>query len=279
MNNLQEQTKSVGIIGCGWLGKALVPALINEQYQVIATTQTLDKLADIEALGASAELLSLPLSGEQMVENYQVFHCDVLVICITPQIRHGQKDYPEKVAQLVSCAQQSQVSKIILISSTAVYDGYVGEVSEALPLKTELEKVAILAEAEQQVVNFSGDSIVLRCAGLVGEDRQPGRFFRQGRVLTQPNAYVNLIHQTDVVQQLMLLISSNVTGIFNAVADMKVTKQQFYTAAAKALNLAPPCFDEQNSEQASKRVVGDKLRQALNYQYHYPDLVQWLNLQ
>ena len=45
------------MIGCGWLGKALVTALVEQKYDVIATSTQQAKQNAIKALGATAEII------------------------------------------------------------------------------------------------------------------------------------------------------------------------------------------------------------------------------
>jgi nucleoside-diphosphate-sugar epimerase len=275
-NNLKSEPTRVGVIGCGWLGSALVKALVELNYCVVATTQQQEKLNLIQKLGAQAEILSLPF-GEFNANSAAVFYCETLIICIPPGLRKGKKDYPEKVTEIVNQAQKGTVKKIILISTTAIYEGIIGDVTESAKLKLNSEKVSILSQAEQAVIAFHGQGIILRSAGLVGPQRHPGIFFRNKKLLTSPNSYVNLIHQNDIVALLILLIKKEkVTGIFNAVSEMQVTKKHYYSIAAKALKLPMPIFDEHSEVELGKKIIGDKLRDFINYQYQHDDLVSWL---
>jgi len=275
-SNQSKESPSVGVVGCGWLGQALVESLIARSYRVVATTQQTEKLALIEKLGAQAEILSLPLNNGEG-DNAAVFYCQTLVVCITPQFRQGKTDYPQKISQIVKKAERGHVEKIIMISSTAIYDGIFGSATEESQLKRNIGKVDLLAEAEQAILAFSGKVVILRCAGLVGKDRHPGKFIRHSRMLTAPNAYVNLIHQDDVVAQILAFIESNIhSGIFNAVSEMQVTKKHYYSIAASALNLPEPEFDHHSKLELGKQVIGDKLRDQLDYQFIHGDLVTWL---
>jgi len=272
----QKKLERVGVIGCGWLGSALVTALVKSNYYVVATTQTKEKLAHIESLNAQAELLRLPFYADEG-NNAAVFYCQTIVICIPPQLRRGKIDYPEKIAQIVKQAERGTVKKIILIGTTAIYDGVIGDVTEATKLKREIEKVSILASAEDHVLAFNGYSVILRSAGLVGEGRHPGNFFRHSKQLSAPNSYVNLIHQADVVGQILAFIKAgNKAGIFNAVSEMQVTKKHFYSMAASAVNIALPEFDKHSEVELGKQVIGNKVKDYLNYQFQYGDLVTWL---
>ena len=271
--NKSEQV-SIGIIGCGWLGKALVKALVQEKYQVVATTQHRENLSKINELGAQAELLSLPMNNT----NSPVFSCNTLIICIPPGFRKGKKDYPDNIAAIIKQAESGHVEKVILISSTAVYEGLSGDIIESTKLNNNIEKVKLLTQAEQHVLDFAKQGVVIRAAGLVGPDRHPGIFFKNKKVLTSPNATVNLVHQADMVGQILLMIKSDtINGVFNAVSKTHVTKKYYYTAAAKAFATDSPCFDTQTqAEVLGRKVLSDKLRAALGYQYQYDDLVAWL---
>lgn len=275
-NGTKNEQISIGIIGCGWLGKALVKALVQEQYQVVATTQHQEKLKLINELGAQAEILSIPF-GNINTKTSAIFSCHTLIICIPPGFRKGKKDYPDNIAAILKQAELRQVSKVILISSTAVYEGIIGDVNELTKLKYTIEKVKLLTQAEQHVLEFSNQGIVIRAAGLVGPKRHPGIFFKNKKVLTSPNAYVNLVHQADLVAQILLMLKSNtIKGVFNAVSDMQVTKKHYYTIASKALNVALPKFDKHSEVELGKKVLSDKLRDTLGYHYQYDDLVAWL---
>jgi len=268
--------KSVAIIGCGWLGFALTKQLLMEKYRVAVTTQNIDKLNSLLANNIDAELLSLPVNDPTSVV-LSVFNQETLVISITPQIRQGRSDYPEKVAQLVAMAELGKVQRIILLSSTAVYNGLSGTVDENTPLDLSAEKVAVIAGAESAAQQFTGKTVILRLAGLVGPARHPGRFLQGKRVLAEPQAFINLIHQTDVVGVLMNIIADHkYNGVYNAVSATEASKEHYYQAAANALGLAVPEFSFETAMRFGKRINDEKLRDNLNYQFVYDDLIVWL---
>lgn len=275
-NVSKKELPRIGVIGFGWLGSALSEVLIKRNYYVVATTQTEEKIKDIEKIGAQAEIIKLPFNDFN-VSTAAIFYCETLIVCIPPQIKKGREDYPQKIADIVNNAEQSLVKKIILISSTAIYNGNLGDVTEQTALKLDDKKVNILSEAEQYVINFSRQSIVIRAAGLVGPQRHPGRFFKNNRLLTAPNAYVNLLHQTDLIAQLIAFVEhKTASGVYNSVSEMQVTKKHYYTLAAKALKLPIPEFDQHSEVELGRKVIGDKLRDSIGFQYQYDDLVSWL---
>lgn len=300
-NEIKDIT-SIGIIGCGWLGKALARNLLAKNITVLATSGKLENVVKLTQQSISAQQLTLPMDEAELAQ-HDVFTQQSLVIAITPQLRQGRADYADKIMQLVNAAEQRGiVERIILLSSTAVYDGLVGTVDEASVLNMTTEKVQILNTAEQAVLNFTKhktkqavkpaakQGIVIRLAGLVGSDRHPGKFIMANKTLSNSTAAVNLIHQQDAVGLIenILQVSDSTFNdaqvIFNGVSDTHVSKQQYYQAAAKALKVAAPlCEKEQASDiingsaNGKTRVVsGEKAKRALSYKFVYPDLLTWL---
>jgi nucleoside-diphosphate-sugar epimerase len=268
---------SVGIIGCGWLGYALAKKLLNDKYRFTVTTQNEEKKQKLLKDGIDAEILSLPVN-ETEVMLLSVFNHKILIISITPQIRQGRNDYPEKVTQIIKMAELGKVEKVILLSSTAVYNGLTGLVDEQSILDMSANKVDIITAAEKAAINFSGTTVILRLAGLVGPERHPGRFLQGNRVLTEPQAFINLIHQDDVVGVLMELIDEeSINGTYNAVSATQTSKKDYYTAAASALSLPLPEFSLEASMSFGKRINDAKLRDTLNYQFTHDDLIDWLD--
>ncbi|MDO6426164.1 NAD(P)-binding domain-containing protein [Thalassotalea sp. 1_MG-2023] len=268
---------SVGIIGCGWLGLALAKKCLEKSINVIATTQSETSLTTVKAHGLHGHLLSLPLAPND-TNQYAVFDQDILIVCFPPKLRNGQKNYVQKIKNIVKFSKNSHVRKVVLISTTAVYQGHTGEVDENTPLKLDIEKVAILAQAEQQICSINDDCVVLRCAGLVGPERYPGNFFTKGKVVKSPNAYVNLVHQFDVVEQIFAFITQQLPGgIYNCVSEMQVTKQHFYEIAAKLAGKPSPVFDQLSELDLGKYVLANKLRQISPVQHQYDDLIAWLS--
>jgi nucleoside-diphosphate-sugar epimerase len=236
--------------------------------------------------GIEAQQLLLPLNTKQLIQ-HDIFTQQCLVIAVTPKFKQGQNDYAIKVAQLVDAAEQRGiVQRIILLSSTAIYQGLEGVVDESTNLNlvdsnlTEpslLDKAQILNSAEQAVLNFYRQSSVLRLAGLVGPERHPGKFLLAKRTLKSATAPVNLIHQQDAVGLIMsLLTSASPQGLFNGVSDTHVTKAFYYQAAAKSLGLELPNFSADNTLDSTRIVCGDKAKQHLDYSFIYPDLLAWL---
>ncbi|MCJ8321113.1 MAG: NAD(P)H-binding protein [Colwellia sp.] len=279
--------KTIGIIGCGWLGTALAKKLLSANHQVMATTASDHSSANLIAKGINCYQLSLPsnLLVREMAK-HPVFTMSQLVICLPPRLKQGQNNYPEKIKQLVSAAEIAGVQQIILISSTAVYNGLSGSVDEQTLLDFTADKVQIIHEAEQHVINFSRHANVIRLAGLIGPDRHPGRFLSAKKLFPNPAGVVNMIHQQDAVGVIEAVLNIQHQpipnkAIFNGVSDTHVTRKEFYQIAAQVLNLPKPQFiSVKNSDKqgVSKEILGDKAKELLKVSFVYNDLISWLEL-
>lgn len=304
MNNLEmgiepmEELKKVAIIGCGWAGKALAQSLTQDGISVVATTRSRDNFPNLVAVGCQPVEFELPLSADD--ECNWLDGSDAMIIAITPQFKQGAHDYNVKVAQLTELAVQHGVRHVVLLSSTGVYQGTVDQVTEQTALDLSINKVELLAQAEQAVLSsvtkssmtkssaFENDAdnskrqhrqaTVLRLAGLVGPNRHPARFMSGKQGVANASTPVNLVHQADVVKAIRLVLSGanerQSAEIYNVVSDTHPTRQDFYRLACQQLSLENPAFSEE--QESSKRVVlGDKIQHA-GLVLSYPDLMHWL---
>lgn len=276
--NIHNKVTSVGIIGCGWLGKPLAASLLEQGISVLATSSQQANVDKLNQQGITAQQLLLPANTEEL-NQHEIFAQQCLVIAITPQFKKGQTDYAKKVEQLVDAAtQRGVVQRIILLSSTAIYQGLEGLVDENANLSLgSMGKAQVLNRAEKAVLNFNRTGSVLRLAGLVGPDRHPGKFLKAKRTLTNSTAPVNLIHQQDAVGLIMALLTiESPQGVFNGVSDTHVTKALYYQTAAKSLGLELPTFSADSTLDSTRIVCGDKAKKHLDYSFIYPDLLAWL---
>ena len=275
---------SVSIVGCGWLGQALAKRLLVEKIQLLASYQSQSTREKLDSLQIPSTPLTLPVAlhdndlQTSTTVDKALFQHDVLVIAIPPQLKKAKLDYPLKIQQLVKLAELGQTKKIILLNSTAIYNGLIGKIGESARLNRHAEKVEILLAAEQAVQVFSKQVCILRLAGLVGPNRHPGKFLQSNRLFENANAQVNLVHQTDVVNIIKKLIEDTkgeLRTIYNVVSGTNTNREHYYQVAAKAMGLAAPRFEQAQDSDVGKQIVGDKLRNELDYQYVYDDLLHW----
>ncbi|REL34057.1 NAD(P)-binding domain-containing protein [Thalassotalea euphylliae] len=289
--------QQVAIIGCGWVGQALARKLLTKNIGVTATTTNPDKIDELTALGCQARLLKLTLacfdsstetntetnaksssepSNQSLSDLEWLADIGTMVICITPQFKQGSMAYPDHVTQLVSLAKQYHIEQVILLSSTGIYQGLAGQVDEQSTLMLGSPKVALLHQAEQAVLTGISKACVLRLAGLVGPKRHPARFMAGKQAVANPRTPVNLVHQADVVNAIITMIShQQINGIYNVVSSNHPSREIFYQAACQQQKLIPPSFSDEQ-EQLLRIVSGEKYQQ-LGQQLLWPDLLAWLD--
>jgi hypothetical protein len=117
----------------------------------------------------------------------------------------------------------------------------------------------------------------LRFGGLIGEDRHPIRFLAGRKNLENPEAPINLIHQTDCIGIIMTILRQaqhdkwEWNETFNAVAPFHPSREQYYTQKAIDLGLELPQFNSE-SPPFGKTILSTKVENVLGYTFSKPNL-------
>jgi len=241
MSALKEIQK-IAILGCGWFGLAFARKLIQLSYQVKGSTTTAEKLSKLSEEGIQPFLINF--TADQVTVDADFFDADVLFICIPPKRNSTELlNYPQKINSILVAAK-GKSKHVVLISSTSVYadeNKIVNETSEPNP-DTDSGKVVLAAEILFKEL-FPENHTVIRFAGLIGPDRNPGRFFAGKNNIPNGLAPVNLIHQIDAVGVAVKLLEKQAFGrTYNACSPSHPAKMELYTNAAKSAGLAEPNF-------------------------------------
>ena len=251
--------KTVSILGCGWLGKPLAIKLIAEGYTVKGSTTSVSKLDVFKNQGIKPFLISL----ENLTKRINEFlTSDVLIVALPSKNYEGFKN-------LVAYIEKSPVKKVLFISSTSVYFSNNEIVTEDSPL----QDVPLVAIENLFIKNTAFDTTIVRFAGLFGYDRKPGNFFKNGREVSNPEGFVNMIHQDDCVSILEKIIKKNSWNtIFNGCADTHPKRRDYYIKTKADLGNEPPVFAETKNT-TFKIISNEKIKSALNYTFKYGDLM------
>lgn len=79
------------------------------------------------------------------------------------------------------------------------------------------------------------ETTILRVASLIGYSRHPSRFFASGKVIKDPDGYVNLIHRDDCIAIITQLIDDDIWGeAFNCCTDTHSKKRDHHPKAEKS---------------------------------------------
>jgi nucleoside-diphosphate-sugar epimerase len=267
----------ISIMGCGWLGLPLAEYFISLGYNVKGSTTDKEKIPKLASCGI--EPYHLEINNHVDEEKFSEFlKSDVLIINIPPaSSKTDELSYPEKMKIIKKKLLASPIKKVLFVSSTSVYPELNREMTEEEMIVPASNQSKSLLKAEKLFTESKGfDTTVLRLSGLIGYNRNPAKLFAGKKSIANGRAPVNLIHRDDCILIIEQIIVQNKWGeLYNACMDTHPTRKEFYTMAAKKLNLTLPEFED-NEPVNFKLVSNEKLKKELTYFYKYSDPVDTL---
>jgi nucleoside-diphosphate-sugar epimerase len=255
---MQVKKKYISILGCGWLGLPLATYLVQHRFVVNGSIRTAEKKTLLHSKNITPFLIDI---DEEHPIDADFLAVDVLVIAIPSKNYVGFQN-------LISQIEKSPIKKVLFISATSVYPFSENSIEE-----TDNTLDTPLASIEKLFLNHSGfETTILRFGGLFGEHRNPGNFFKNGRIVKNPEGVVNMIHQEDCIEIIHRIIEKGIeTEIFNACADTHPTRRDFYTHAKLKLGLEAPVFEE-NEPIQMKEICSEKLKSSLGFTFKHSDI-------
>lgn len=272
--------KTIAIAGLGWLGLPLAQKLSSLGYSVKGSVTSLSKAKQLQENGFEAypvEIAEMGVTGEVKA---LLKDTECLIVMIPPGLRRNTgADYVLKMVHFLEEIKRMKVSKVILVSSTSVYDDSQGIVTEQDEPEPQTIAAKQLRQVEELFVNtMAFRKTVVRFGGLFGGSRKPARYLAGRKDLKDGNAPVNLIHREDCIKILIEIIKQDAFGkgnsqtgiIFNAVNPHHPKKSDYYVYKASELDLEPPTFLEEDSNDIFKQVDSENLKSILNYVFEKP---------
>jgi len=243
----------ITLIGCGWLGLPLAIDLKNQGFNVHGSTTQPSKLEILQ----KNEIQSFLYDGDlQDKIPSSLLDSDWLIINFPPS---KSRSYSEQIASLLD--QFSKNTKIIFTSTTGIYLENEKEINENSPFN--INHPVYLAEEEVRKSNRQ--NIILRLAGLIGEDRHPIKYL-SGKIVKQGNTKVNLVHRNDVIRAILLILEKNYKGeTFNICNPEHPAKKEYYSNAAIKMGYNMPIFE--TSLSPGKFINGNKISETLDFHY------------
>lgn len=261
-----SSTKTITVLGCGWLGLPLLKNLAASGYfHLRGSSRRADRRQQITAAGGRALAIELPQVDEAAAQ--LAFEVDLLIVTLPPGRRREQvrEAYGQEIAEVIGLAKKYGTGQIIYTSSTGVYGNAEGLVDEQTPTNPQTESAKAVVAAEAQFRDAGIPCTLLRLAGLFGPDREPGRWFQGGKTIKNADAPVNLVHQQDVIQAIGWVIAQGAWNkTYNLSAALHPSKRDFYAAAARKLGLEPAAAEAGGAN--GKRVSSEKIRRELGWQ-------------
>jgi nucleoside-diphosphate-sugar epimerase len=234
---------------------------VTQGYRLKISTTSPHRLSKLAALPGEACIVDIA----KPLDDIDAFlQSDTLVVNIT------SKDI-EGFERLVRKIETSEIRAVLFVSSTSVYPVKCKVVSETAGEESPDHPLVIIENLFRQSGQFR--TTVVRFAGLIGGSRHPGRFFRGGKVVRNPDANVNLIHRDDCINILDRIVANGIWGeTFNACADSHPSKREFYSRAAKMAAAPLPNFEDCD-DRPFKVIDNRKLKRVLDYEFLHPDLM------
>lgn len=262
--------KTIAIAGLGWLGQPLGYRLASLGYIVKGSVTTVEKATLLQQSGFDAYPVEISENGIAGEIKALLNNVDSLIIMIPPGLRKNTgADYVLKMAHLIAALNDSDVSKIILVSSTSVYDDLQGNVTEIDDPKPETIAGKQLRQVEELFMNSEGfKTTIVRFGGLLGGSRNPAKYLAGRKDLADGDAPVNLIHREDCINILIEILKKDAFGkVFNAVNPNHPKKADYYIQKTKELGLEPPTFAATDSNEIFKQVDSENLKAILGYSF------------
>lgn len=246
MHHRGARMKTICVIGTGWLGLPIAEELAERGFRVVGTTTSEARIPELVKSGIHPFIYRL---GDAKPPSASIY-----VVTVPP----GRTASYVKALRTTFDGMESQ-SNVIFISTTSVYTGRpdIFPESQVIPGRPSPEdadrtskhssiRISELIEAEGVFwdVKRKRHSIV-RCGGLIGPGREPGRFLAGRKNVPDPDAPANMSPLEDVVELVISMILLGEWGkVVNAVKHDRPTRREFYTKAALEIGLEPPEFAE-----------------------------------
>lgn len=247
---------NIAILGAGWLGSALAHSLQNKNYNVKVSVTNAEKKQLLQTAGINAFVVTA--TNDKIIGELDFFkNIDVLICTLTPQ--------PVAVFKVLANEIANQgIKKVIICSSTGIYQNCTGLVTEKSFLNTDIEKVNLLKNIEDVFLNHTAfNATILRLGGLIGGNRHPVKFLAKKTEITDGNEPVNIVFLETILTNIRALLTKLLPNtVFNLVENDHRTKEDFYTAEAKKHNLTLPPFIKNNAPK-NRIVSNEKLQKHL----------------
>ena len=252
--------KTISILGSGWLGLPLADHFVLTGNQVKVSTTSKSRLHELSSRKVEPFIIDI----DEFPSNLNDFlQADILIINIPSKSIDG-------FGNLIKKIEKSGIEKVLFVSSTSVYENK----NKILYESSDEESITSPLLTIENLIKNSSKTTIVRFGGLIGYNRNPGKFFSKGKSVQNPDSYVNLIHRDDCVEIIIQIIEQDIWGEdFNCCADTHPTKREYYTQAAKNFGVPTPSFVD-SSIKSFKIISNQKVKQVLNYEFLHPDLMR-----
>jgi nucleoside-diphosphate-sugar epimerase len=147
---------------------------------------------------------------------------------------------------LIDYASNSGLSRLIFVSTTAVFGECKGEINN----RTETAPLSESGKAHQHIedyikTHYWQKSAIVRPSGLVGEQRHPAISLSQKTGIKLGKNPINLIHREDVIRVIEAIVDTNTFAhAFNLASLDHPCRKDYYTWCCGHMGIQRPSFEE-----------------------------------
>lgn len=266
-------TRSLLLLGFGYVAKATAVRLTGQDVSITATTRSAEKAAEMVMSGIS------PLINATRDELHAALLTATHVLVSAPPDKSGDPLLP-----LLEDADAPRLQWLGYLSTTGVYgdtDG--GWVEESTPVSPAEPRSERRVTAEQGWRCFSPCTRIFRLAGIYGPGRSALERVRSGqaRRIVKPGQVFSRIHVEDIVTALLASMDRpDVKGPFNLADDEPAPQADVVAYAADLLDVVPPPEESFKTAEmsdmmrsffsSSRRVSSRQTREMLGFELAYP---------
>ena len=263
-----------GVIGCGYVGTAVAMRKKRAGHAVTATTRSSENVEELRRLMDDVQQLDIT---DPNLDLSFLADLEGLLISVAPT-RQNQS-YGDVFAQgmrnLAGALRRrtsTQPLHITYISSVSVYGDQQGrEVTEQASVDSSSAVNGMLAAAEELMLDIDRPDTaicVLRLGGIYGPGRDMVAMIREAAGQQVPkngnaiNAWSGLV---DIARGVQFVSERKLTGIYNLVDDMQLSRRELSTLICDEEGLPPVLWSHgssANERSINARVSNQKLKDA-----------------
>ena len=264
---MSNQTKTIGLLGCGWLGYQLALSLRSKGFMVNGSTTRESKVATFSEASIRPFLIDFGRDESQLKNFLEV---DILILGLPPSLKGVGEIYQDVLLRLGGIVSSLGPLRVLFISSTGVYGDNQGVVDELTDPMPDSKRGQNLLMAESLVKSWAVKTTILRFGGLVGEERHPVFSLHKKRSKKLGKGPINLIHREDCIRIIQTIIDFESWGeLFNGVSPYHPSKDEYYNFVCDYFGLSHLEFVE---SEEGKKVDSVNLERKLKYKFIHRDL-------
>ncbi len=284
--------KTILILGCGYVGRALAAREREQGNRVLAVTRNGTMASQLCQEGIEVQ------EGNVHEDGWHAFASGVdwAVNCVSaasPDLVGYRTSYVDGNRSFGRWMATSGFSgPAVFTSSVSVYPDSGGEWVDEDRAEASSDRSQILLDSERVFLESdnAASKTVLRLGGIYG----PGRSFLADRIAKAGGVlpgfgdyYLNLIRLEDIVEAIgaVLRLEEGRGEVYNVVDDEPVLRAELVEALAKSMGLPTPDFDPdmagvrgsrrmEGGRPANRRISNRKLREALGWKLRFPSALR-----